>query len=108
MKISANISSKNLPNNPDLQRISISLTGTFSSKVNYVFELYRFAVTLNLKGFIKKAGHTKLEIETEGDPSSLDCFAKKLHTLLSKSDIKITCNTKDQLLKYNEFRILKF
>lgn len=94
--------------NAVLQRISISLSGTFSSKVNYVFEIYRLAARLNLKGFIKKAGHTKLEIETEGDASSLDCFTKELKALLGNSDIKVTCNAKDQLLNYNEFRILKF
>lgn len=107
MKISANISSKNVPNNPVMQRISISLSGNFSGKVNYVFEIYRLAVTLNMKGFIKNAGNSKIEIETEGDPSSLDYFTEGLKALLSKSDINITCNTKDQLLNFNEFRIIK-
>jgi acylphosphatase len=72
-----------------------------------MFEVYRLAVKLNLKGCARRIGDENLDIEAEGDSSSLDSFKEELQVLLSKSDVRITFITKDYLLNYHEFRIIK-
>jgi acylphosphatase len=107
MKISKNIPVKHTDGSADIKRVSISLSGRLSIKINYTFEVYRLAVKLNLKGFVRRIGDENLDIEAEGDSSSLDYFKEELQVLLSKSDFRITFTTKDYLLNYHEFRILK-
>jgi len=87
-------------------RMAIFLSGRFSSRVNYIFEIYRLAVKLDLMGFIKKTGDGSIEIETEATGEMQRNFINSLKGLVKDPDLNINIENKDNLLNYNEFRII--
>lgn len=84
----------------------MTLTGTFKPGRNYTFEIYRLAVSLKLKGFIKKYNNSGFEIEIEGEPKTIEAFTKKLEAHIEEPAIQIRYYILDKVLNYNEFRII--
>jgi len=89
-----------------LSRRRIILTGTFKPGRNYIFEIYRLAVSLKLNGFIKKEREPIFEIEIEGEPQVLETFITKMEALIEEPAIQTRYYIMDKILNYNEFRII--
>jgi hydrogenase maturation factor HypF (carbamoyltransferase family) len=89
-----------------LSRRRIILTGTFKPGRNYTFEIYRLAVSLKLKGYIKKEREPVFEIEIEGEPKTIETFITKMETFIEGSSIQTSYYIMNKTLNYNEFRII--
>lgn len=106
MKTSVNFSGENLQDAAVKKRISISLSGNFSSKVNYVFQIYRLALEMRINGFVKRSGANIILIEIEVQSNLLEKFLQQLKLLTGENEIILSVSKNKQLLNYNEFRII--
>ena len=92
---------------PDfLSRRRIVMKKILDSTRSYIFEVYRLAVDMGVKGFIKKRTATEFEIEIEGDQKAIEAFIDKLETLTEGSATLTTHYIMNNILNYNEFRII--
>lgn len=89
-----------------LSRRRIILTQVLTPGRNYTFEIYRLAVDLSLSGYIKKTNNTQFEIEIEGEQKATETFTRKLEALIEASTKQIKYYNMDNVLNYNEFRII--
>ncbi|HPE33775.1 MAG TPA: acylphosphatase [Bacteroidales bacterium] len=97
---------KEIPSKVSKIRRRIILNEIFNVKLNYPFEIYRLAVEFQLTGFIKSIDNNSFEIEIEGDTIFAESFLNKLTAHFKESSAHISINQMDEILNYNEFRII--
>jgi len=87
------------------EHLKIELSGSFGKTINYVFEAYRFAVKLNITGYVKRCNEQMIEIAASGKPDAIQNFSSHLNMLCGEI-IKIQIKKTTQNITYDEFRIL--
>ncbi|MCF8366411.1 MAG: acylphosphatase [Bacteroidales bacterium] len=85
--------------------IKIELSGLSGKTKNYVFEAYRLAVELNIKGYVKRLGGQMIEISVSGNPELITSYINQFSDLCSNNVNMKIINDSDNII-YNEFRIL--
>jgi len=87
------------------EHLKIELSGSFGKTINYVFEAYRFAVKLNITGYVKRCNEQMIEIAASGKPDAIQNFSTHLKELCGNT-IKSKIKKSKQDIAYHEFRIL--
>jgi len=84
----------------------INLSGAFSPKVNIMFEVYRKAVDLQLKGYVKKQSDNQTLILIEGNSVDIKSFMNWLTIFTEKQEGFITSEKPEVWINYQDFRII--
>jgi len=85
--------------------IKIELTELTDKTKNYVFEAYRLAVKLNMKGYVKRLGGQMIEISVSGNPEFITSYKNQFADLCS-NEVSMKIRNETDNINYNEFRIL--
>ena len=87
------------------EHLKIELSGSFDKTINYVFEAYRFAVKLNITGYVKRCNEQGIGIVASSSADAIQSYINLLKDLCDdRIKIQIKKTTKD--ITYDEFRIL--
>lgn len=92
--------------NKTRDHVRINLSGAFLPKVNILFEVYRKAIDLQLKGYVKKQTENQTGILIEGQSGDIKSFMTWLTNLTEKQENFITMEKPEVWINYQDFRII--
>ncbi|PIQ32331.1 MAG: hypothetical protein COW63_07060 [Bacteroidetes bacterium CG18_big_fil_WC_8_21_14_2_50_41_14] len=86
--------------------VRINLSGAFSPNVNILFEVYRKAIDLQLRGSVKKQAENQTQILIEGNSGDIESFMKWITILTEKQEKSIKVEKPEVWINYQDFRII--
>jgi acylphosphatase len=86
--------------------LMIELSGSFDKTISYIFEAYRFAVKLNITGYVKRCNEHEIEIVSSGEHVAIQNYTRQLKDLCGET-MKMNILKINQEIAYHEFRIIK-
>ena len=92
--------------NNSRDHVRINLSGAFFPNVNILFEVYRKAIELQLKGYVKRQTENGTGILIEGNTGDIESFMNWLTLLAENKGNIITVEKPEVWINYQDFRII--